>query len=115
MARTLIPTKRVTIAGVTWVAADLVTPDLVNGNYALNDGQTYLLLVPDANARSVTVTTPTTYGSFAVADPVLAVAASQSGMFGPFPTPQFGPQLLLDFSNALLKCLVLSLLPEVRS
>ncbi len=115
MARTLIPTKRVNLAGFVWLASDLVTPDVANGNYAANDGMTYVLLVADGSPRTCTVTTPVTLGSFAVADDPLAVAANQSGLFGPFPLALFGPQLLLDYSNAALKTLILSLLPELRT
>jgi hypothetical protein len=114
MARTLIVPKRVTLAGYTWVTADLVTPDVPNGNYALNDGMTFLYLVSDGSARTVTVTTPATLSGFAVADDVISIAANTFGQYGPFPVAAFGPQLLLDFSNTALKCLVLSYLPEVR-
>lgn len=115
MSRTLINTKRVTTAGVSWVAADLVAPDIANGNYAANDGGTYLLLVADASARTCTVTTPVTVGGgFAVADDPIAVPASGFTIAGPFPREVFGPQLLLDFSNVALKCLVFSWVPELR-
>lgn len=116
MARTLMPPKRVTTGGLTWVAADLLTPDTANGNYTANDGATYLYLVADASIRTVTVTTPATVGtlSLAVADEVITVPASGFALAGPFPREIYGPQLLLDFSNVALKCLPLSWLPEVR-
>lgn len=116
MARTLITPKRVTsLAGLTWVAADLFTPDTANGNWSPNDGQTFLYLAADGTPRTCTVTTPVTTGGFAVADDPLVVPANAWGLFGPFPYAVFGPQLMLDFSNVALKGLVLSLLPEVRT
>lgn len=114
MARTLITPKRVTLSGYTWTSADLVTPDVTNGNYALNDGMTSLYLVSDGSSRTVTVTTPVTVGPFAVADQLITVPANSFAQYGPFPLDVFGPQLLLDFSNTALKCLLLSYLPEVR-
>jgi hypothetical protein len=115
VSRTLSVVSRVNLAGFTWTAAGLLTPDTTNGNYAANDGATYLLLVADATPRTCTVTTPTVLGGFAVTDDVISVAASTSGMYGPFPQEVFGPQLLLDFSSTALKFLVLSLLPDVRA
>lgn len=116
MSRTPIPTKRVTTGGVTWVAADLVAGDVANGNYAANDGATYVYLVADGSVRTCTVTTPTTAGvpPLAIADEVITVPASGFALAGPFPRELYGPQLLLDFSNTALKALVFSWLPEVR-
>lgn len=116
MSRTLIPAKRVTTGGIAWVAADLVAPDIANGNYAANDGATYVLLVADGTPRTCTVTTPTTVGMppLAVADEVISVPANASALAGPFPREQYGAQLLLDFSNVALKALIFSWLPEVR-
>jgi len=115
MARTMTPVKRVTTAGLTWVTADLITPDTTNGNWAPNDGATYLYFAADGSARTFTVVTPATLGGLAVADlgPV-TVPASGWGMAGPFPREVYGPQVLFDVSNAALKCLVLSWLPETR-
>lgn len=115
MSRTLAATKRVTTAGITWVAADLITPDTANGNYAANDGGTMLLFVADGSSRTFTVVTPATLGGLAVADlgPV-TVPANATAMAGPFPREVYGPQVLFDVSNAALKCLVLSWLPELR-
>jgi hypothetical protein len=115
VARTLITPKRVTLSSYVWTTADLVTPDVANGNYAINDGMTFLYLVSDGSTRTVTVTTPVTVNGFAVADDPISIAANSFGQYGPFPVAAFGPQLLLDFSNTALKCLLLSYLPEVRS
>lgn len=114
MARTLITTKRIRLAGFTWVAADLVTPDTSNGNYALNDGATVVYLANGASTRTLTVTTPDTINGLAVADQVYSLTANQFDLVGPFPVETFGPTLIMDFSATDLKCLVFSLLPEVR-
>jgi len=114
MARTKATTRRVKLDGSFWVAADLVTPDTSNGNYADNDGATVVYLANGANTRTLTVTSPDTVYGLAVADKVYTVTANQFGIAGPFPLETFGPQLLLDFSATDLKFLVFSLLPEVR-
>jgi hypothetical protein len=115
MARTLAAAKRVRLSGFTWVAADLITPDTSNGNYAFNDGATVVYVANGSSTRTLTVTTPDTIYGLAVADQVYSFTANQFALVGPFPQETFGPQLLLDFSANDVKFLVLSLLPEVRS
>lgn len=116
MSRTLVPTRRVSIAGYTWVAADLSTPDTSNGNYAANDGCTFLYFAADGSSRTYTVVTPSTLGGLAVAElgPV-TVPANSFTQVGPFPREIYGPQILFDVSNAALKVLALSWLPELRA
>jgi hypothetical protein len=114
MARTLIATKRVRLAGFVWIASDLVVPDVANGNYAANDGATVVYLANGSSTRTLTVTTPDTIYGLSIADQVYSLTANQFDIVGPFPVETFGPQLLLDFSANDLKCLVFSLLPEVR-
>jgi hypothetical protein len=114
MARTKAATRRVNLDGSLWVAADLLTPDVTNGNYADNDGATVVFLSNGASTRTLTVTSPDTVYGLAVADKVYSLTANQFEIAGPFPLETFGPQLLLDFSANDLKFLIFSLLPTVR-
>ena len=74
----------------------------VDGNYVSNNERTFLMVDnADASSMNVTIQTPGTVKGLAIADRVVAVAASKEALIGPFPASVYNDgqgRLLVDFS-----------------
>lgn len=104
MARALVPTVVSSRSGVALpTAAD---GDPTNGHYLQNSGKTKLLVENtngSATARTVTFKFYRTVDGSAVEDRAESIPAGETQVFGPFPTDDYGTQLLIDVDNAELK------------
>lgn len=104
MARALVPTVVSTRAGVTLPAEQ--NGDAVNGHYLQNSGKTKLLVRNSngaATPRVVSFRFSKTVDGSTVTARAETVAAGDTQVFGPFPTDDYGTQLLIDVDNAELK------------
>lgn len=117
MARTKAAVHRVTRTnGSKWLTSALVAGDATNGNYIANDGAT-LVIAYNAHAtlaRTVGFVTPETIDSGAIGDLSQSLAATEYGVFGPFPRSIYGDQLNIDPQTTDIKLRAISYLPEVR-
>lgn len=117
MARTKVAVNRVTrTVGSKWTTAGLTAADATNGNYADNDGATQVIAynAHATLARTVTFVTPGTVDGGAVGDLQQSLAATEYGIFGPFPPGIYGTQIMIDPQTTDIKLRVVSYLPEVR-
>lgn len=102
MARAAIPVTISTRDGVALPAE--TNGDPANGHYVSNSGKTKLLARNSgAGARTVTFKFYKTVDGKAVADRVESIPAGETHIFGPFPTAEYGTQLLIDAEHAEVK------------
>jgi len=70
-----------------------VAADVANGNNFLNDGNTYVLAVGGAAAKTITFVTSAVVDGLAVADLTASVGINEVKVFGPFPVALYGTTL----------------------
>lgn len=99
MPSTNIPVKSHTSRAGSVLGAG-VAADVTNGNNFANDGNTYLLCVGGAAAKTITFVTPGTVGGLAVADLTASVGITENKVFGPFPVELFGSVLEITHEAA---------------
>lgn len=109
MARASITTVRLTRTAFT-VDPTPTTLDSVNGNYAVNDGATFLQLTNGAVvSRDVTVLVPEDVDADLPVTPrTYTLSAGQTGKTGIFPRETYGSQLLVDVSGASVTVIAFS-------
>lgn len=103
MARGLVPTVVSTRAGVALPTA--AVGNTVDGHYLQNSGKTKLLVAntnASATARTVTFRFFKTVDGSSVTARAESIPAGETQVFGPFPTEDYGTQLLIDVDNAEL-------------
>ncbi len=105
MARSLVPTVKLTEAGVA--DATEANGDTTNQHYVVNTGKTNVQVrnADAGGAHSVTFVTPVTVGGKAVADQVVSIPASTTRQFGDFPVSVYGSSLQIDVDSSQLKLL----------
>jgi hypothetical protein len=89
MPSTNLPVKSHTSRNGSVLGAG-TTADVTNGNNFSNDGNTYLLCVGGAAAKTITFVTPGTISGLALADLTVSVGIAENKVFGPFPVATFG-------------------------
>ena len=67
-----------------------VAADVTNGNNFSNDGNTYLMCVGGAAAKTITFVTSATVDGLAVSDLTATVGINEVKVFGPFPVGIYG-------------------------
>jgi hypothetical protein len=90
MARTALAVKEISRVG-----QDIATLTTANadGHSVINGGDVFLIVTnADASPHTVTITTPRTVDGQAVSEYTQVVAASETQIFGPFPTVTFNDQ-----------------------
>lgn len=92
MPSTNIPVKSHT-ARTGSVLGPGVAADVANGQNFLNDGNTYLLCVGGAAAKTLTFVTPGSVDGLALADLTVSVGITENKVFGPFPVALFGTRV----------------------
>lgn len=103
MPRTNLAPVTITRAGVS--PGSETAGDASNGNSISNDGRMVVLVHNNdgSNPHNVTFKTVGTVDGQAIADRVVAMAASSSKWFGPFPPEVYGSSLQVDVADANLK------------
>lgn len=99
MPSTNIPVKSHTSRAGSVLGAG-VTADVTNGNNFANDGNTYVLAVGGAAAKTITFVTSATVDGLAVADLTATVGIAEVKVFGPFPTGLYGETLQVTHEAA---------------
>ena len=102
MPRVDLPHTSITRAAVAPGAE--VNGDATNNHSVVNDGNVFLLVRNSgASARTVTIVTPGTVDTQAVADRVISITAAASRYIGPFPPSDYGDPLSVDVEHAEVK------------
>lgn len=102
MPRVDLPHTQITRAAVAPGAE--VNGDATNNHSVVNDGNVFLLVRNSgAGSRTVTIVTPGTVDSQAVADRVISVGAGLSRYVGPFPPTDYGDPLSVDVEHTEVK------------
>ena len=102
MPRVDLPHTNLTREGVAPGAE--VSGDATNNHSVVNDGKVFLLARNSgAGDRTVTIVTPGTVDSQAVADRVISITAAASRYIGPFPPGDYGDPLSVDVEHTEVK------------
>jgi hypothetical protein len=102
MPRVNLPHTQITRAGVAPGAE--VSGDATNNHSVVNDGNVFLLARNSgAGARTVTIVTPGTVDTQAVADRVISITAAESRYIGPFPPGDYGDPVNVDVEHTEVK------------
>lgn len=102
MARAQIPVSTSTTKGVLFVAEQ--NGDAVNHHQLANSGREKLhVRNSGAGARTVTIKFSKQVDGQAVADYVKSIPAGETWVFGPFPTENYGTQVLINVEHAEVK------------
>lgn len=113
MARTEVPIERVSrLAVASFLAADSVAGDTVNGMRMPNNGATLLWVSSTSGADQTIDTILVATVDFQPAGPVVLTipANTETSLVGPFPRELYGNVLEFDVSSALLSFAAFSLL-----
>ena len=96
MPRTTIAVTDVTRAGVLRPAG--TAADVANGNQCDNDGRVFLSCNnTNGSTQTVTIVTPGTVDTLAVADRVVTLLTTEVKLIGPFPPTQYNAGNVLQF------------------
>ncbi|MEU9245859.1 hypothetical protein [Streptomyces sp. NPDC048385] len=103
MARTAVSVTQITRAGVA--AGTEASGDPTNNHTIPNNGKMVLQVRNSGStvARTVTFRFPGLVDGQAVTPRAVSIPTSATRWFGPFPTGDYGSQLLVDVDNAELK------------
>lgn len=102
MPRVAVPVTQITRAGVAAPAE--TNGDPVNNHSVPNNGRMFLEVRNSGSvSRTVTFRFPGVVDGQAVTPRAVSLAAAAIRRFGPFPTGDYGSQLLVDVDNAELK------------
>lgn len=102
--RTLLPIVSVTRSVLTTLPAPTVVPDVANGNFCLNDGNTVFAMInSDSSPHTLTVQFASGVDGLPAGPrsyPVLVTGQRQ--WCGPFPLQFYGSQLLFALDSTLV-------------
>lgn len=100
--RVNLPLSQISRDGVAPAAE--VAGDASNGHTVDNDGQVFVLARnADSSSHAVTVHVATEVDGQAVASRTIALAATVSRYIGPFPSSEYGTDVLIDVDSSQLK------------
>jgi hypothetical protein len=99
MPSTNIPVKSHTSRNGTVLGAG-TSADVTNGNNVANDGNTRILCVGGAAAKTMTFVTTSAVDGMALADLTVSVGITENKIFGPFPVALFGTTLEITHEAA---------------